>query len=636
MCMFEGTMSDTKRQEMSREKLLSKLFMSVQAFTYSCSCEGFEARRAHRKSLSFATPATKNHQESSASSVLSRYGMAGIDYDGNLILLPPPSCSKDDGLQPFDGRLGKLRYLGLAIASAAGAVSADLVQLALSFPVEVSAGIKEEQPERAPVAYPMLLGHVLTHVVAAMCAACGRARAESDSIDLWQISSFLGSHNVQNGSKRVDEVTGDCEAFIKLGILARTLQVLLGKLRVPSVGITNAQDVLLSLRSKYAGLSITLPAAQKRWIVSCLRLLESAISGSQPSNEGVAMHLPDVREFLEACAVACDGAVSLLSELGTIFQVLVPGVMARYEIDTATGLVDFEIQSSFVLFEKLCSRFKFETIEVMLESALAQELVAAWYTSACCHAVDSACGDNESGSASSLRCRLRRTQGFRSYDWPSSGAGHMNEVKGGAGGKPRETFPFLEQPHDDPPTRAIGIEGEQSLPSDTDMLTLPLVSFSSKKSVPLLGGFATREASSTGSGPRVAAIPTSYTDLYAELGALLPDSEQTGVCLICGEVLNAGGKGECTKHSYKCGAGAGMFFLLQECSGLIMHKSKAAYIHSPYVDSHGETPQFRGRPLNLDLDRYEHLREVWFGHGVRQQVVAERGHARQVILPDFY
>ena len=116
----------------------------------------------------------------------------------------------------------------------------------------------------------------------------------------------------------------------------------------------------------------------------------------------------------------------------------------------------------------------------------------------------------------------------------------------------------------------------------------------------------------------------------------MPDCEQTAVCLICGEVLNASGKGECTRHSFKCGAGAGMFFLLQECSGLIMHKTKAAYIHSPYVDSHGETPQYRGRPLNLDLDRYEHLRELWYSHGVRQKVVAERVGTRQMIVPEFY
>ena len=102
------------------------------------------------------------------------------------------------------------------------------------------------------------------------------------------------------------------------------------------------------------------------------------------------------------------------------------------------------------------------------------------------------------------------------------------------------------------------------------------------------------------------------------------------------QVLNAGGKGECTKHSYQCGAGACIFFLLQECVALILHGDLAAYVHSPYVDSHGETPQYRGRPLNLDLDRYNLLHEMWSGHTIRQKVVSERGSARQVIIADFY
>ena len=37
---------------------------------------------------------------------------------------------------------------------------------------------------RAPIAYPVEFGNVLTHVVAAFCVACGRARARSDSIDV--------------------------------------------------------------------------------------------------------------------------------------------------------------------------------------------------------------------------------------------------------------------------------------------------------------------------------------------------------------------------------------------------------------------------------------------------------------------
>merc|ERR1711865_970348 len=168
-------------------------------------------------------------------------------------------------------------------------------------------------------------------------------------------------------------------------------------------------------------------------------------------------------------------------------------------------------------------------------------------------------------------------------------------------------------------------------------VTPPLVSFSSKKNVQLLGGYvAEKSPTENNTRPRVTMIPTSYTDLYDELSKLLPESDQTSVCLVCGEVLNAGGRGECTKHSYKCGAGTGMFFLLQECAGLIMHNGKAAYIHSPYVDSHGETPQYRGRPLNLDLERYDHLREVWSGHSIRQQVLAERESSRQIIVDGFY
>ena len=102
------------------------------------------------------------------------------------------------------------------------------------------------------------------------------------------------------------------------------------------------------------------------------------------------------------------------------------------------------------------------------------------------------------------------------------------------------------------------------------------------------------------------------------------------------QVLDANGKGECTKHAFECGAGAGIFFLVQECTGLIIHGQKAAYIVSPYVDSYGETPQYRGRPLDLDLNRYRILQSLWAGHGVRERVVAERTNTRHVLIPNFY
>jgi len=135
---------------------------------------------------------------------------------------------------------------------------------------------------------------------------------------------------------------------------------------------------------------------------------------------------------------------------------------------------------------------------------------------------------------------------------------------------------------------------------------------------------------------RITCLPKSYTDLYAQLSSLCPDNDQIALCLICGGVLNAGGKGECTKHASKCGGGAGVFFLVQECVGLIMHGTKAAYVPSIFVDSHGETPQYRGRPLNLDPRRWNLLQDMWCSHSVREKVISERSTTRQVIIPNYY
>ena len=233
---------------------------------------------------------------------------------------------------------------------------------------------------------------------------------------------------------------------------------------------------------------------------------------------------------------------------------------------------------------------------------------------------------------------LYQTQGFRVYDWPMESCRDAldrnqtdRKVKGKDSSISKDKTEGTPMDIDSP------VETDVLQTNPTARPPAPLVSFSPKKNVKLIGGYTPEENPILNNNrPRVSMMPTSYTDLYAELSQLLPDSEQTAVCLVCGEVLNAGGRGECTRHSYKCGAGAGMFFLLQECAGLIMHNGKAAYIHSPYVDSHGETPQYRGRPLNLDLDRYGHLHEVWSGHNIRQQVLAERESSRQIIVDGFY
>jgi hypothetical protein len=650
--MFSEALSDTRKQEMSREKLLSKLLVTIQSFTYSCSCEAFEAKRSYRKMMSSSKEAAGARQDQNTDSMLSKFGIEGVVCDGKLVVMARPSSEEDDGSQPFNGRLGRLRYLGLSVIAAAGAVAADLIQLTLSLPLQEKepdpSAMDVDKPERAPVAYPILFGNILTHLVAAMCATCGRSRARSDSLELVWPAPFSGRGSFvsqgdlwnQNG---VESVIEDCEGFLRLGLLARMLQVLLGGMQAPLCGFQNPRAVVAELRGLHSSLESEPPTDENKWMRCCVKLLDIALSNQADAPLAGDVVLPDavsVDKFQSACYSTSSAACSFLADAGTVMQVLVPGITANRG---SSGLKMGKVNdiSSYSTFEKLRDFFKFEPVEEMLESSLVREVVANWYDSACRHSQAALESDGSAPPAKSIRSRLYRTQGFRVFDWPSAGSSDPLDFKVGslkagvkvAAADPQHSVSTSMQVESvrSPTTQSSTAEvvREQANPA--------LVTFASKKVVPLLGGFsADTLPSKSGARPRVAVIPTSYTDLYAELGALLPDCDQTAVCLVCGEVLNANGKGECTRHSYKCGAGAGMFFLLQECSGLIMHKSKAAYIHSPYVDSHGETPQYRGRPLNLDLDRYEHLREVWYGHAVRQQVVAERGSSRQVILPDFY
>jgi len=670
-CLFTETLSDNRKQEMSREKALSKLLLSIQAFTYSCCSEAFEARREYRKCMSSSSQVASKAQDSTVEAVLSKFGIAGVVCDGRMVVMPQTSAQEGDGAGPFDGRIGRLRYFALTVMAAAGAVVADLVQLVLPFPLEVhvvdAAGMEVENPDRAPIAYPLLFGNVLTHVIAALCATCGRTRARSDSLDVvWQVpfsprGSFVFSDFSSCSGKAVDALAEDCEGFLKLGLLARMLQVLLGKLEIDPSRLANMRPWIVALGNAVRP-DAGLPPAEKQWMLSCLKLLEIAVvrkdEDSSAAMDATLTEPPTLKDIRDACALAASAAVSFLSDAGTILQVLVPSIMAKYASSRPSDSASLVGGSNSKTYggnalEQLLDYFMMEPVDSMLESPLVRDVVANWFGAACSHAK---AAKQEDGSEASLRSRLYRTQGFRVFDWPSAGSmdeafdplatrGVKDSSSKSSTSKTQETAEH--QPQDDVTSSNVELESvpSQSVQASTaDIVRTAasptLLTFNSKKSVSLLGGFSPDMVHSNKGNkndrPRVLVIPTSYTDLYAELGTLMPDCEQTAVCLICGEVLNAGGKGECTRHSYKCGAGAGMFFLLQECSGLIMHKNKAAYIHSPYVDSHGETPQYRGRPLNLDLDRYEHLREVWFSHGVRQKVVAERVSSRQVILPDFY
>ena len=103
--------------------------------------------------------------------------------------------------------------------------------------------------------------------------------------------------------------------------------------------------------------------------------------------------------------------------------------------------------------------------------------------------------------------------------------------------------------------------------------------------------------------PSLVRLPDSYTELHGKVLSTC-DYEYPAICLVCGSVLDAGGKGECTAHSRLCSPEGGIFFLLQDCNILLLYGSRASYYTSPYVDSHGEEHQhFKGRPLFLDRRR---------------------------------
>lgn len=488
---------------------------------------------------------------------------------------------------------------------------------------------------------------VLSHVVDAMCATCGRVRAKSDAIGAgWQgqeeeyiegggdrewittdmeKSSEGGPASVHSQPPQplTFSAMQDCENFIKIGVIARVLQSLLGHL---NLGISSEMDqnFLDALEPSLMDSSVNTSDSgweSEHWKNGCFALLKAALV-SIPANfddrKPTSVSTDDVLDkFASACSHAQTAASSFLSDAALILQMLIPGVVNEDRI--------LDKKEGISALQQIAGWLRIEPLYVMMESSKMQSIVSKWYQQAM--PLDFTCMGTKSDDRSDLVKRLDCKREFRSEDWPMIA----------------NTNPKVVHDESSSTTNSMLLPESKKIQNITtspkSMSPSPLSSptntsaLSSRKCVALLGGYRIYP----NDRPRIKELPTSYTDLYAELGVLCPDTERTtALCLVCGEILNANGRSECTKHALRCGAGCGIFFLLQECIGLIMHGHKAAYVHSPYVDSHGETPQYRGRPLNLDLNRYEILKEMWVGHLVRERVITERGSSRQVIIPNFY
>jgi len=150
LCLFQNQISDSQKNELSREKLISKLLLSIQAFTYSICAEAADIRQRTKKG---------------DKSFHSMFGIQSITNDESLILMP-----NAEGEDIFHGRLGNLRHLGLSIMAATSALAKEVINLVLPMnfsSIPMKEGGDSRYPLRSPIAYPLLYGHILTHVVAA-------------------------------------------------------------------------------------------------------------------------------------------------------------------------------------------------------------------------------------------------------------------------------------------------------------------------------------------------------------------------------------------------------------------------------------------------------------------------------------
>lgn len=525
MCISLSTMTDAQRQEMSREKLTAKLLSSVQSFTYTVCSEAAEARRLLRKAkLSTGRQA-----------VLSKFGISDASLCNEFLLLPEPDKSIDDGFQPFDGRIGKLRYLALSLMLASSPLSKELVQLSMDFPETRDDPFDFDQHERdliqrAHVAYPILNSHILTHITSGLVAVTGRARAEE------------GEHSI-------DSVVTDCRNFVQLGLIARVSQVLLSEL----AGFIDDSLLMETTKQMFGSDSL--------WSSFCATLIEILMIEIQMSNHGKTTSPQKSTEdpslsvihAIQKCEVE---AMLFLSDIAVICQILTPNFFS--------GGVALDQQGRRLTLEDYLAAFQID-VSSLFNSSLSRQLVRSWQSKA-------------------MKQETNQLEFARHYH--------------------AKTWPVAALPQPDLPPGCLPLFGSSGV--DIDM-----------------------------SLPHLRYLPKSYTDLYSKVSRM-NDTDQTAVCLVTGRVLNAAGEGLCHKHAVRLCGGAGIFFLVQECQSLIIHGSKAAYVHSPYVDFYGETPHYRGRPLNLDADRLEILRGLWSGHLIRERVAAERASTRQVIIEGYY
>ena len=393
--MMMALPTDT-RHELSREKLISKVFQTIQTLTYSCCSDELECKRQAKLCLS-----------SESVNVKTKYGITKTVCDGNLVILPKPVITNEGGKNLFAGKIGRLRYFALSVMIATSPLSREVVQLSLAFPEMVENDTPPiEKTCRAPMVFPILSGHILTHVVAAMCASCGQDRAQSDSTKM--SPSFLVDtyhERVVTGdstdSTVISNNTRDCESFIQLGYIAKVLQVLLGLLQQhiqssPLAWMRWEVQIFCSISNLLEQGNTKLTTFGK----SCCQLLRAALPNhSSFGVENNSMYPPEINTdiMFSAFQAAKEAGYKYLCSAGLMLQLLIPSAVSIFEhLDQNSKEED------------LYSAMNID-LEEMMGSSLVRQTVSNWYDKA-----------RPRMEKSELQKQLNCKYEFRAFDWPQN------------------------------------------------------------------------------------------------------------------------------------------------------------------------------------------------------------------------
>ena len=338
--------------------LLTSRHHVVQAFTYTCCSESADARRL----------VVNTSDSSDSSSLLMQFGIGQIRFQGNLLLFPSANSSVDSGCQPFNGRLGKLRYLGLALMVASSPVSREIVQLCMSFPsqpitrdpFDFDEHMKETEKKRVPIAYPILCSHVLTHTTACLVAVTGRARTDDEG-------------------PCVDSLIDECRQFIQLGFIARTAQCLLAKLMPTSGTDVWRRSMQSTLQKMMSQKSTACNNAEDEWILSCLLILQALLGRAEEFGPIADSQKNEAKDIFQAIESAKLQALEFLREVSVIVQMLIPNIFAMSQVCVSSAEPK---EDSTPTLQSFMILFGIESLTSIVRSSLLKEILALWFREA--------------------------------------------------------------------------------------------------------------------------------------------------------------------------------------------------------------------------------------------------------------